>query len=278
MSPGGETEISLPKNGAVISQKAAEMLGIGEGSIVSTDREEASEGSSSSTNTAANTAENSESSADIQIKTGAVFENYLQHYMIMSPEYYESVFGEKAVANQLFMIQTDTAEANQSRFGEMVTGLEGVASIGFLCDMQENLNDTIGTLDLIVWVILVSAGLLAFVVLYTLTTININERMREIATIKVLGFFDREVNSYIFRESYILTFIGILLGLAGGIVLHQYIIQEAAVEQLMYYKQVMPMSFLYSGLLTFVFSFVVGRLLQKKMRNINMVEALKSVE
>lgn len=255
--PESGLDIHLTEDEAVMTEKAAEFLGIKRGDTV--------------------TSENGDGSK-VQMKIGQIGENYLMNYIFMTPGYYKTVFGEDAEMNQILINLLDTNEERQSAFGEYFTGMEGVSAVGFLSEMQSNLNKTLSSLDLIVWVILISAGLLAFVVLYTLTTININERLREIATIKVLGFFDKEVNSYIFRESYILTFVGILIGIAGGTLLHQYIIRAAAVEQLMYYKQIMPVSFLYSGALTFLFSFLVSALLKSKIKNINMVEALKSVE
>jgi putative ABC transport system permease protein len=257
LTPADREEILLSDGGAVMTQKIAELMNIKESGTVKVVDED---------------------DKITNVMIGAVCENYLQNYMFMTPEYYESIFGEPAEMNQILLNQNEISEEKQSAFGEKMMSVEGVASVAFMSDIQKNFNDSIGSLDVVVWVIIGSAVLLAFVVLYTLTTININERMREIATIKVLGFYNREVNLYIFREGYILTIFGILLGMFGGILLHKEILDEAIVNQIMYYRQMTFISFLLSGLLTFIISYLVNKLLQNKMKNINMVEALKSIE
>jgi len=139
-------------------------------------------------------------------------------------------------------------------------------------------NDTIKSIYNIVLTLIVSAGLLSFLVLYTLTNININERLRAIATIKVLGFYGKEVSSYVFRENIILTLIGIAIGLFIGKYLASYVIGTAEVDMVMFGRQIYPLSFIIASILTLAFSWFVNIVMFRKLRKINMVEALKTFE
>lgn len=142
----------------------------------------------------------------------------------------------------------------------------------------DEFHDIIIPLDYIVWVIILAAAVLAFAMLYTLTSINISERFREIATIKVLGFYDRETAAYVFRESYILTMLGIALGMALGVILHGVVLDSLEVDAVMFVKQILPQSYANSAVLTVAFTWIVNKLALGKISKINMVEALKGVE
>ena len=133
-------------------------------------------------------------------------------------------------------------------------------------------------LDLVVWVIVFCAGLLAVTVLYNLTNINVSERQREIATIKVLGFYDREVGAYVYRETAVLTLIGCIFGLFFGVVLHRFVITTVEVDLVMFGRAVEPLSFFWSALITAVFAVIVDLVMYKKLQGISMVESLKSVD
>lgn len=140
--------------------------------------------------------------------------------------------------------------------------------------MQESL----GSLDVVTIVIIVSAAALAFIVLYNLTNINVSERERELSTIKVLGFYDKEVTMYVYRENIVLTLMGILFGLVLGIIMHRFVLQTAEIDMMRFSRHINLTSYLYSGLLTFLFSGVVMILMHFKLKYIDMIEALKAME
>ena len=144
--------------------------------------------------------------------------------------------------------------------------------------MRNFYDDLLEALNIIVFVLIVFGALLAFVVLFSLTGINIDERKREIATLKVLGFYDGEALSYIFRENIINTVIGTLLGLGFGVILHQYIIRAVEIDMMIFGKIIEPASYLYTAAPTFFFSFVVTAAMSGNIRNIDMIESLKSTE
>lgn len=129
-----------------------------------------------------------------------------------------------------------------------------------------------------VLVLIISAGALAFIVLYNLTNINITERIREIASIKVLGFYDNEVSAYVYRENFILTLIGMIFGLGLGILLHKFIIDTVEVDYVMFSQNISPLSFVYSAILTITFSSLVNLAMYYRLKNISMVESLKSLD
>ena len=133
-------------------------------------------------------------------------------------------------------------------------------------------------LNSVVVVLIICASLLAFVVLYNLTNINITERKREIATLKVLGFYEKEAASYVFRENIILTLIGIVLGLVFGIFLHQFVVVTAEVDIVMFDRNISALSYVWSALMTVIFSFLVSLAMRKRISSIDMVESLKSIE
>ena len=155
---------------------------------------------------------------------------------------------------------------------------EGIISVSFNSIVKEDFDEMIASLGYVVLVIIVSAGALAFVVLYNLTNVNISERVREIATIKVLGFYDPEVSMYIYRENIILTFIGTMVGLVMGIYLHRYIMTTVEMDNIMFGLDLEPISYVYSVLLSLLFAVMVNAFMHYKLRRIPMVESLKSVD
>lgn len=156
--------------------------------------------------------------------------------------------------------------------------MDNISSVYFITGISDSYEDIIGSLNYVIIVIIISAGALAFVVLYNLTNINISERYREIATIKVLGFYDNEVANYIYRENIILTILGTILGLFLGVILHRFVIVTTEIEMIMFGREIRRISFLYSTALTLVFSLFVNLVMYYKLKNINMVESLKSLE
>ena len=151
-------------------------------------------------------------------------------------------------------------------------------SVGYMHDIEKQLDDMLKSLNLVIVVLIISAGMLAFVVLYNLNNINITERQRELATLKVLGFYNPEVAVYVYRENIILTFVGAAVGAVLGRILHLFVIQTVEVDAAMFGRNINLPSYLYSLAFTVAFSFIVNGVMYFKLRKIDMVESLKSVE
>ena len=156
--------------------------------------------------------------------------------------------------------------------------MDEVASLTFTEDMMTQVLNMLNSINAVVVMIVVCAAVLALVVLYNLTNINVAERVKEIATIKVLGFYDREVSAYVMRETVALTIIGALFGLAGGIALHRFVIYTVEVDAVMFGRTIDPSSFVYSLALTMLFSLIVNLLMGRKLKHISMVESMKAPE
>lgn len=210
------------------------------------------------------------------VKIGAVAENYIYHYVFMTEHAYEQIFGEKPVYNECFL-RFGTADEERIA-ADILKENETVASVMVTGTLQKQIDDMLQSLNIITYVLIICAGLLAFVVLYNLSNINITERRRELATLKVLGFYDAEVSGYVYRENVLLTLIGILLGMAGGKLLHGYVITTCEVDMVMFGHIIKPVSFLYSGLLTVLFAVIIGTMMHFKLKKIDMIESLKSIE
>ena len=215
---------------------------------------------------------------EYRTKIAVITENYAGHYVYMTPKVYEEVFGEEPDYEDLVFSVKDEYKDQTEEIGQKIMESPAVLSISYTASTMEMVNRMLGTLGMVVVVLIVSAGMLAFVVLYNLNNINITERQRELATLKVLGFFDKEVSQYVLRENIILTAVGILFGAVFGIVLHRYIIVTVEVDAVMFGRNIRPVSFVYCALLTCVFSAIVNLFMHKKLKKINMVESLKSVE
>ena len=155
---------------------------------------------------------------------------------------------------------------------------DNVINVSFLSASADALDDTTATLNIVIWILISSAGALAFIVLYNLNNINIAERIRELSTIKVLGFYDREVTMYVFRENIFLTIFGIAFGLLLGALQHQFVLQTIEVDIAMFSPTVEPMSYVYAAGLTCLFSSVVGIAMYFKLKHVNMIDALKANE
>lgn len=215
---------------------------------------------------------------EIDAKISNIVENYVSHYIYMSKATYENLFGEKYNTNVIFLKNVDLTEAEED---ELITNLmskEGVSSATRISSMMGMIDDTLKSLNYIVIILIVSAGLLAFVVLYNLANVNISERIRELATIKVLGFYDKEVYDYVTRETIILTIIGIVLGLFGGYLLNYYLIGTCEINTLRFCKIIEPISYVYAVIITVVFTMIVNIVTYFALKKIDMIESLKSVE
>ena len=209
-----------------------------------------------------------------------VCENYVYHYLYMSADVYREAFGEGPEVNLLYCSLADGVDTPEAE-DELSTALlkcRDVAGAQFTHEITASFSQSLGSINYIVVVLIIAAGALAFVVLYNLTNINITERSKELATIKVLGFYDNEVGAYIYRETSILALIGTACGLLFGIALHTFVIRTAEVDMVMFGRSIYPMSFVWSALLTILFSVLVNLVMYRKLKNISMVESMKAPE
>jgi putative ABC transport system permease protein len=214
----------------------------------------------------------------LKFKVTGITENYVSHYIYMSPALYEKAYGEKAEFKQILGKTAETTKEFENKLSTDLLKDPEVAAVSFVTGISKNFGDMIGSLDYVILVLIASAGALAFVVLYNLANINVEERMREIATIKVLGFYDNEVSAYVYRENVILTIIGMLAGLILGIFLHQFIVSTTEVDYVMFGRNIKNISFVYSAVLTMIFAALVNFVMYFRLKKVEMVESLKSVD
>lgn len=253
----GKDPYTLGKEGAIITEKMAKLLDVKEGETLEfrdTDNR------------------------TYTLTIAGIAENYLGHQLFLSPEYFDQITYRTPVYNGGIFNQTEGMGFEEEAFKENLLSKEGVLAVSLTKTFQDEFYDTMKSLDVVVLVLILSAGALAFVVLYNLTNINITERIREIATIKVLGFRSGEVSAYVYRENLILSFLGTLFGLFLGFVLHKFVMDTMEVDNMMFGRIIHWSSFAWSIMLTMAFALLVNVLMYYKLRNINMVESLKSVE
>lgn len=249
-------QYELTDDGAVICEKTASLIGVKAGDKITLEKD----------------------NRKYKVKITAVTENYMGHYVYMTPPCYEKTFGEKPEYSSTVYTMKEDAESDLETLGNAILKYPAALSISYTSSTAGQVERMLGSLGAVIWVLIISAGMLAFVVLYNLNNINITERQRELATLKVLGFYDGEVSQYVFRENILLSFIGILAGAVFGILLHRYVITTVEVDAVMFGRNIKPISFVYSGLITFGFSMFVNMVMHFKLKKINMVESLKSVE
>lgn len=250
-------EYTLDNTGVIISEKTASMLDVGVGDSIRIKEDEFS---------------------SVEVTISAICENYVGHYIYMTPVLYEEAFGKSVDYNAVLIRTADDTQDAQTSVGQILLNEDAIVSVSYMDSIKESLNDMLGSLDIIIVVLIISAGLLAFIVLYNLNNININERRRELASIKVLGFYDMEVAAYVYRENVYLTLIGMIFGCILGKILHQFIIVTVEIDSCMFGREVYWLSYVYSMLLTVAFSILVNVAMFYKLRKIDMVESLKSVE
>ena len=200
-----------------------------------------------------------------------ICENYVGHYVHMTASYYKKVFGERPRDNVLLVKATENP-------AERVTKIKGVITYNSIDETRDHFHESMKSLDVVVWIIIGAAAALAFLVLFNLTNINVTERVRELATLKVLGFYDGETASYVYRENIILTLMGSALGLLGGKWLHRWLIGTIEMEYMIFGHGLHGRSYLYAVILTVIFSLSVNFFSYFYIRKIDMVESLKSVE
>ena len=247
--------IDLSNEGVLISDKLASLLEIEKGeNITLTDSD----------------------NNEFEYKVLGIVENYIGHYVYINKDLYESKENDFNI-NTLFIKYKEGNNDNEA-FEEMLLDDNSVTSITVVENSLEHVRDLLKSLDLVVMILIVSSALLAFVVLYNLANVNISERVREIATLKVLGFYDKEVDNYINRESIILTCIGIAIGLIAGVFLTGFVISTCETENMRFARNILLHSYIYSILITSVFSIIVNFATHFVLKKINMVESLKSIE
>lgn len=213
-----------------------------------------------------------------KIKVSHITENYISHYAYISPENYTKLFEKDLDFNRVIGILNNPSVKIEDKLSKKLFDIETVDGITFNTASKETFHNTIKNLNYVVLIMIISAGALAFVVLYNLTNVNISERIREIATIKVLGFYDKEVSAYIYRENIILTIIGTVVGLGLGTILHKFIMVTVEIQSMMFGRVIDMSSYFIATVLTIVLSLFVNLAMFYKLRNVKMVESLKSVD
>ena len=213
-----------------------------------------------------------------EVTVTGIIEHYVQHYFYMTDSTYEQVFGHAPDDNSYLLRYVDNTQDTADRVALRLVSLSGVTSLTRLQAMRDTMQHSMEAVDYAVVLIIISAAALAFVVLYNLTNINITERMRELATLKVLGFYDRELSAYVYRENILLTILGALLGLVAGKFLHMYLIHTVEIDMVMFGRNINLSSYVISAVLTVIFSLTVNLVAHKKLKKLSMVESLKTVE
>lgn len=249
-------EVSLPSDGGVlISEKLASMLGVEEGDSITLYTTEG--GSAEAT-------------------VSGLVENYVSHYVYMTGEAYEEIFGEAYEPVTMMLCLTD--DADEYSASATLLNMDGVSSVSVVSDTRQMIENMMQSLNYVVALILICAAALAFIVMFNLGNINISERAREIATIKVLGFRKSETDDYIFRENIILTVMGIVVGLPLGVLLHMFVMSQIKVDMVSFKVVINPLSFVITVILVILFAIITDVILRKKISAIDMAESLKSVE
>jgi len=249
-------EVKIQEEGIVLTEKSAKQLKVKIGDTVYINREE----------------------EEIPVKITGITEQYVMNYAYMTENLYTDIFEEDIQFNEVLATLADDSKEAEEKLSKDILKEAKVTSVNFNSVIKNSFKDTISSLNYVVLVMIVSAGALAFVVLYNLTNVNISERIREIATIKVLGFYDNEVSAYVYRENFVLTLIGTLTGLGLGVLLHKFIMTTAEPANIMFGRNIDSMSFIYSAILTLVFSGIVNFAMYFKLKKTPMVESLKSVD
>lgn len=248
----------LTDDGVIISEKTAKLLDVKQGDTIEIKDEE---------------------NGNKQVKVTQICENYMGHYIYFTPACYEEAYGEEPEYNSiLFEVEDSDGNADLEKIGRNLLKQDGALSVSYTHDIEKQLDDMLRSLNLVIVVLIISAGMLAFVVLYNLNTVNIAERKRELATLKVLGFYNMEVAEYVYRENILLTFLGAVVGVVLGRFLHLFIIETVEVDSAMFGRNINMPSYIYSLILTVTFSMLINGVMYFKLKKIDMVESLKSIE
>ena len=246
--------VTLPDDGVVLTEKLAKLLGVGVGDTITLEGEKT-----------------------VTARVADITEHYIQHSVYLTDTYYQTLFGQ-APEDNVVLVDYDLEAEGAGELASDLVALDGVTTVSLNEDTRRTFSSSLESVDYAVLLIIVCAAALAFVVLYNLTNINITERMREMATLKVLGFYDRELSAYIYRENVILTLFGVGLGMLLGKALHQWLILTVEIDLLMFGRTLQWRSYAWATALTVVFSLVVNLAAHRKLKKLDMVESLKTVE
>ncbi len=253
-----EENYTLDEQGVIITEKLAKLLDIKKGEQI--------------------TIKNIDK-VEVQTTIVGITENYLSHYIYMAPELYQKIYQEEIKSNTILAITEELTEEQEDILGkEILKNKEDISSVVFTSMTTTIFSEVMDNMALVVWVLIIAAGLLALVVLYNLSNTNISERIRELATIKVLGFYDPEVYEYVGKETLLLTLIGILGGLLGGNFLTTFIIKTCELDAFMFNPQIKLASYIYGIVITMLFAAIVSAITYFALKKIDMIESLKSVE
>lgn len=253
-----KSSYELTKDGVIITEKLAKLLELSVGDTITIEMDNFNK-------------------HDVVVT--AISENYMGHYVFMTSDIYQSLYEEEPSYNQILLLnESNTTEFEEGLFRDLLANNKEIMAISSTNSFNNRIHDMLTSLNVIVYVLIICAGMLAFIVLYNLSNININERKRELASLKVLGFYDGEVNSYVMKENNLLTLIGMVIGAFLGIVLHRFVIITCEVDMVMFGRLVKPISLLLSAGITMLFTLVISFFMYFKLKKIDMIESLKSVE
>ncbi len=248
--------VTLPDEGVLITEKLSELLGVEVGDTVTLDRD-----------------------GRVEAPVVDIVENYVYHNVYMTEDYYAALFGEQAEGNLVMLSYAEGgAQEESDRVSERLMAMDAVESYSYIATLRDTFTNSMNAIDYAVVIIIGAAAALAFVVLYNLTNINITERVRELATLKVLGFSDGETTMYVCRENIFLTFFGIVLGLVLGRFLHAWLVLTVEVDLVMFGRTAPTYAYVLAAVLTVVFAVVVNIAAHFKLKKVDMVESLKTVE
>lgn len=248
-------EYKLTNEGVIITEKTCEILGISIGDSVTV-------------------VDNSGNQA--KVKVTGISENYVDSFCYFSEDYFNEAYNRNIKYNSMIAMGNYDEGYTSDEITEYLLKQEGAIFVNSSKDIEETFSDSVKNIDYIIYVLIVAAGALAVIVLYNLTNVNICERKKELATIKVLGFYQREVASYIFREINILSYIGIVFGVPLGIMLHQFVIRTAEVGGIMFGRSISLISFVLAAILTVLFTLFVNLIMGKKIKDIDMASSMKA--
>ena len=212
------------------------------------------------------------------LTVGGIAEHYVYNYIYMTPDLYENLFGETPEYNELVIVNNDGVSVDETEFGNKYMKYDAVGGVMSVESLKESFADMLKSMDSITLVLIICAGALTFVVLFNLNNINIRERSRELATLKVLGFYDIELSQYIYRENVLITIIGVALGVLGGYFLNEFVVSTVEVDIVMFGREIYGASYLKSILIAVGFTVIVNIIVHFKLKKIDMASSLKSVE
>lgn len=255
-SRDGSNKYTLNNEGVIITEKLASMLSLKVGDHIQFKYND----------------------KDYTALISGITENYVFHYIYCSPDYFKKLTNENVTFNTILTQLKNISSKEERNLSSTWLLNDKIIAVNFITSIVNDFNDTIKSLNVVVLVMILSAGALAFVVLYNLTNINIAERVREIATIKVLGFYNKEVSNYVYRENIVLSVIGIIVGLIIGFFLTKFMVKTIEMDIVMFGREIKLFSFLIAAALTILFSVFVNWMMSFRMKKISMVESLKSIE